>query len=330
MLVLLLHFFLIISTDLLGWTPAYAPPELTQETAKMVSPGMDVWALGLTILETLTGTLLSYNKDEFPAKLGRAVAKLPLCVSTMIRHMLQPDPSKRLSSADLSKLSILEGWRHILNPPPEGFSANPSVDYMIPFTSALLPTVTSVLQTPVLQYLLSFSSNKAVLQLLCNVGVTERVFDLVLSPTMSVDIVRRVTMLLSVKATVDLVQSGQDAHMMAAKLCGNLLRDGYKGFTAGMHLVAHGGLPKLMALARANNLNTSTLEVLSACASHPGCCRVLYQCGLGALLHQNFDTRDNTRRHLASKVYSNCGYGSPGTDTVFLKYDVSIYSLSNC
>jgi tetratricopeptide (TPR) repeat protein/predicted Ser/Thr protein kinase len=90
-------------TSFVSGTPPYMSPE---QMMGSVSPAADVYALGVMTYEMLTGRLPFEGPDYMEQKLGRRYAaassvepSLPPAVDALLARALEPEPTKRLSSA---------------------------------------------------------------------------------------------------------------------------------------------------------------------------------------------------------------------------------------
>lgn len=96
--------------DCVKVSPAYGAPELFQACA-VCNGASDVYALGITLFEMLTGrrpfnasdwrTLTAEHRATPPDDIRRYVPQLPLCLSQLVRDMLAKHPLRRPSLESL-------------------------------------------------------------------------------------------------------------------------------------------------------------------------------------------------------------------------------------
>ena len=116
------------ATDVVLGTPAFLAPE--QVTGHPVGPAADVYALGLVLLEALTG----YR--EYPggavesavARLHRSPRlpeQLPAELRELLREMTDPDPASRPVAAHVAARLHKIGPTQLATAPPEPSNAIP-------------------------------------------------------------------------------------------------------------------------------------------------------------------------------------------------------------
>ena len=87
----------VLTSSALAKTTRYAPPEQNNGNLKSLGPWSDIYALGATLLETLTGNRPPYN-DEIDDVLPNAVRPLSTQMRTAITRMMAFKPGKRPQS----------------------------------------------------------------------------------------------------------------------------------------------------------------------------------------------------------------------------------------
>lgn len=99
-----------VNGDVIGTVRYMAPEYLSSEEG--ISPAMDVWALGVSLLEDLTGQdYVSYNtdvglmmQDIMQGQLNyKLLNQVPDMIRPVLMKMLQPDPQNRITTEELSR-----------------------------------------------------------------------------------------------------------------------------------------------------------------------------------------------------------------------------------
>lgn len=90
-------------TGFLSGTPQYLPPEYIQE--QRVSPRMDVYQMGLTLVEALTGEAVVSERKPFKAAMQHVEGKLEIPetiinspLGKVLQRALNPDPERRFET----------------------------------------------------------------------------------------------------------------------------------------------------------------------------------------------------------------------------------------
>lgn len=89
-------------------TPLYIAPE--QAAGKPVSPGTDVYGLGLVLWEAVTGKAPERQGLDDPARLDFSKARLPGGLAAVIKRATAQSPADRYPSVD-EMLRALRGWQ---------------------------------------------------------------------------------------------------------------------------------------------------------------------------------------------------------------------------
>jgi serine/threonine-protein kinase len=88
-----------LDASAIAGTPAYMAPE--QITAKGIGPRADVFSLGVSLYEMLTGTLpfKGFDRATAPLRPSEIVPTVPSAVDDIVLRAMSTDPDARFGSA---------------------------------------------------------------------------------------------------------------------------------------------------------------------------------------------------------------------------------------